>query len=506
MKTKNFFNGFTILSLLLLFLLWGGVTDVFGKQVDEKEAADVADLWYAMEINTGHIKISNAEKEERLNRIQERKILYMTSKDVLLDSPPGGGQVIAYVIKYLPSGYVVVSGDDRVEPIIVFDVQANFRWDEPERNFLRYFLGKEMPVRTEHVKTKAAMGIIVEDHPNWTKLRSKVQKRENLRDIIFDISLSPAGTEVPANTPGAGMPTAPAGTTFTLLGTADWNQLWPYNTTVVANNDNIANIPTGCVATAIAIKARYHMWPITGTGPHTYNDTVSVPGRGNSNFTHTVDYSAQYYNWGNMPTTDIATANADVADLMYHAGVSVDMNYEIGNSTAVTAAVANAMDNFFRYKGTDIVTANHNQPIIDSIRGELPVVIRAAETNGNNGHALVVDGYRETEAPFFHMNLGWGGDNNGWYHLDGIPGSRTITHSLPYSAPTNYIYVDGIWRLSANGNLQSAYWVISQGISATPVGGHLWIKGGINYPGATATFDKPMTIHSYAGAVSIGGL
>ena len=88
----------------------------------------------------------------------------------------------------------------------------------------------------------------------------------------------------------------------------------------------------------------------------------------------------------------ITTTNNDVADLMYHAGVSVNSNYEVGTTGAwdyQDPIVKNSMNSYFRYKGTGHIAAQnssaHNQPAQTSIRGGLPVVC------GSMGHAMVID-------------------------------------------------------------------------------------------------------------------
>lgn len=496
MKTEDFLKGFITISFLLLFPLMVKITNGFCAQVNKEEAAAVADLWYAMELNSGYIKIEKPEREERLKNVQNRQMFYMISKDELLDIPPVKDEVLAYVIKYDPSGYVIVSGDDRIEPIIVFDAKAEFRWDQPEINFLRYFLGKEMPGRTECIKTKVAKGEMVDVHPKWNKLRSNMQKHKNLEGVTF--RTAEAGIISKANDTSE----AALGTTFVHWKTPIWNQDPFYNDTVVVNNGNTANIPTGCVATAMAEKMRFHEWPPSGNGTHTYTDNS-----GAINFSHTVNFGNQTYNWANMPKTNITTTNPDVADLMYHAGVSVDMDYEVGASGTLTWYAAGAMNEHFRYKGGEakfFPYDDHENLAKESIIGGLPVVM------GGSGHAVVAGGYRDTESPYFYLNVGWGGQCNGWYSLSDFPNSATcsggtIDKSNPYSSPDNYIYVDGIWRLFPNGNIQSAYRTLADGYSAVPSGGHLWIKGGTNTGSdVPITFEKPMTIQSYAGAVTIG--
>ena len=480
MKISNAFKRLYSVPLLLLFALSIGVTSGFSTLVDADEAVAVADLWYSMELNSGYLKIDEAERAERVAGVRNRQLLYLVSKDDLLDSPPDDGEILAYVIKYKPTGFVVVSGEDRLEPIIVFNAESEFRWDQPKRNFLRYFLGKEMPARWECLRTNEARGVTMDVNPNWLYLRSRLKEGKRLEEVTFEVSEK---------------------TIYILWNTALWDQPWPYNTVVVANNGNTAGVLTGCVATAMAIKMRFHEWPPTGNGSHSYADN-----EGDVQFSHSVNFGAQSYVWSNMPTVWVTQTNPDVANLMYHAGVAVDMDYEVTGSGASPHAVAPAMNNHFSYKGSTAIIIGHTDAAIKSIRGGLPVFM------GGHGHHVVADGYRDSGSTHFHINAGWSGTCNGWYNLDAVPndssgcGTDPIQVTTPYSSPNNYIYVDGNWGATENGNIQNPFNTVSEGVSAVPANGHLWVKAG-TYTGpdnVPITIDKAMTITSYEGTAIIG--
>jgi len=466
MKTRGSIKRIGCILLFLVLALSGGVGTGFSALVEENEAVAIADLWFAMELNIGYLKINEAERLERFNQLPNRRMFYLVSKDDLLDSPPDEGRVLAFVVKYEPSGFVVVSGEDRIQPVVVFDVRSEFRWDHPERNFLRHFLRKTMESRWEN------LGIDV--HPNWSYLRSRLQEGKGLHEVTFE----PSDKQI-----------------FFLWETAHWDQAPFYNDTVIAHNGNTPGIPTGCTATAMAIKMRFHEWPLTGNSSHGYNDT-----QGNIQFSHFVNFAAQTYNWANMPTTHLTGPNPDVAALMYHCGVAVDMNYEVGGSGAWPTA--SSMNTYFRYKTSEDNESGHYTPMIVSIRGGLPVVC------SSTAHTVVADGYRDSPYPYFHLNCGWHGDNDGWYDLyTQFPGGdASIDYSCPYSCPQNYIYVEGDWSGSENGSLQEPYNTVSEGESATPTGGHLWIEAG-TYTGAgnvPITFDRAMMVRSYGGTATIG--
>jgi hypothetical protein len=459
----------TLAFCLLLYVI-GHISGVSGVPVSEQDAVAVANAWYAMELNSDHLKIDDVERAERFARIDDRRVQYMISDKELSDHPPEKGDIWAYIISYEPNGFTVVPGDDRIEPILVFNAQSHFAWGHPDSNFLSYFLGKEIAMRRDCLKDEV--------HPNWPYLRSKADQR--LEDITFeerDRSI------------------------YILWETAIWAQSPFYNDEVIANNGNIPGIPTGCVATAMAIKMRFHEWPHIGQGSHSYDDTS-----GSIQYSHSVNFGAHTYDWADMPDTGLSGPNQDVADLMYHCGVAVEMNYEVGGSGALTSDVLSAMNSYFRYNGGLIFYGSHEGGAIPSIRAGLPVVM------GGAGHAVVAAGYRDDYSTHFYINAGWNDRCNGWYNLDNYPVSSgscstsAVAVSCPYNQPQNYIYVDNAGGTSADGTLLYPFETISEGVSAVETDGPLWLKTG-TYTGSGNTpilITKPMHIETYQGPVTIG--
>lgn len=187
-----------------------------------------------------------------------------------------------------------------------------------------------------------------------------------------------------------------------LLPTAEWDQNDPYNR-MTPNYDG--QTMTGCVATAMAIVMKYHNWPEYGTG--------SYGG---------VDFGSTHYNWDLMtPTYDESSTEAEcneVAKLMYHCGVAVNMKYGVTQSAAFFDNVAPALTNYFGYKG--VLTADRNNYNTstweDLIYNELSENRPVLYTGGI--HAFVCDGYDGNG--YFHFNFGWGGSANGYFKLFAI--------------------------------------------------------------------------------------
>ena len=83
MKKQDTFTRFGFITLFLLLLLNIGVRDGFSVLVDKDEAVAVADLWYAMELNSAHSKIDKAERAERFGKLQERQVILKAQMTLL---------------------------------------------------------------------------------------------------------------------------------------------------------------------------------------------------------------------------------------------------------------------------------------------------------------------------------------------------------------------------------------------------------------------------------------
>ena len=219
--------------------------------------------------------------------------------------------------------------------------------------------------------------------------------------------------------------------------TAKWAQEKPFNNDC---NDIGQSSATGCVATAMAQIMYYHKWPMQGTGSHSYSYKLNFGGDiGVKTITPSVDFSSHTYNWSTMQDaygvyvdeesgytqnasyTD--TQAADVACLLHDCGVSVDMIYAGGSSSASSAKVPYALTTYFGYD----CAMSYLQKVLFSdeewaqmIRTELDArrpVLYSGQTLNNEGHAFICDGY--DNAGYYHMNWGWQGMANGYYLIVG---------------------------------------------------------------------------------------
>lgn len=201
-----------------------------------------------------------------------------------------------------------------------------------------------------------------------------------------------------------------------------WGQSEPYNKncpTYVLNYKTY-NCATGCVATAMAQIMKHHQWPKRGTGSHSY----VVKTLGTAEQTLSADFGATQYNWDILDDIYSGDNNSyqsinEVARLMSHCGISIDMAYGL-SSGAVSTNVAQALYTYFGYDRSARLHSRHDYSIAqweNMIRTELdnnrPVYYSGITSEG--GHAFVCDGY--DHEGYFHFNWGWDGRCDGYFML-----------------------------------------------------------------------------------------
>lgn len=290
-----------------------------------------------------------------------------------------------YFVFNFPSGkgFAIVSGDDRVRPVLGYSDEGNFDPDNlPDnlRGMLAYY----------------------QDQITWANDKDI----EATPDITAEWNRYISGTVLRA-----------VGKSV-LLETARWGQGEPYNRQTPAISGQHA--VTGCVATAMGIIMKYHKYPAQAVNPPASN-VYRVNGVETSS---QITYGA--YDWGNMLDTyssvsyNDAQANA-VATLLWHCGANVYMNYTSGESGANTPRVAKALSGVFGYSPSIRFLAKEAyrwaewKAILKAELDEGYPVVYDGRTPSDAGHAFVCDGYNNED--LYHINWGWNGSNNGFYVL-----------------------------------------------------------------------------------------
>jgi len=252
-------------------------------------------------------------------------------------------------------------------------------------------------------------------------------------------------------------------TTVDPLLTTLWNQDYPYNYYAPATGGGWwgggpgGHCYAGCVACAMSQIMKYWNHPTTGNGSHSY--VHSDYGE------QSADFGATTYQWDIMPNELGYQANDPakaVALLMYHCGVSVNMNFGPDGSGAYSKDVETALRSYFGYCGAKYREKNkYEEDVwIDMLKAELdqshPVYYSGSSDSGG-GHAFVFDGYDEND--FFHINLGWSGTGNDYYAIYDVAGYHNNQAAVFNIVPLDLnADENGIIYVSADGDGDGSSW------------------------------------------------
>lgn len=289
------------------------------------------------------------------------------------------------------NGFVIVSGDDIIKPILAYSYANSFHIENmPDnlRSWMAYYREQINWARKENiVSDEETIGI-------WERLRDEIDSAKNSEEVLIETAL--------------------------------WDQTAPYN--LLCPTINGTQAPTGCVATALAIVMKYNRWPDQGSGmtfqytTKQYKQTLSAT----YNIVYDWDNMLNKYEKGNY-STDQAEA---VSQLMYHCGVFSEMDYTPRSSGALTLTAMGGMVRYMKYDKS--MTLQSREWYTEAewnglLKKELDagrLIIYGGSNSKEEGHQFVLDGYKQND---YHVNWGWGGTANGYYSLSALdPDSQGV--------------------------------------------------------------------------------
>ena len=359
-------------------------------------------------------------------------------------------------------GFVILAADDCVKPILGYSLTGRFVAENMPANLRWWLQGYNDEI--QYAIANQVRGSI-EVSQEWDDLKRGEPNRTVMTTIVEPLIESTWGQ-------GDG-----------------YNDYCPYD--YVAGERTV----TGCAATAMAQIMRYWGHPTRGEGYHSYQPQTH-PEYGFL----TVYFRTTIYDWSNMPNSlSINSTDEEinaVAKLMYHCGVSVNMNYGPEGSSAFDNKVPDALKTYFGYSKEAYYSernAVNDDVWINALKYELdagrPVYYGGDFTyvDENNqavteGHAFVCDGYSSDN--YFHFNWGWDGDLDDYYSLNAMtPGGGNYNY--------NQDAIFGIQPEVVIGDLK--YIFDKQSLTATVVGHKDGISatGSLNIP-SSVTYTNPL--------------
>lgn len=349
-----------------------------------------------------------------------------------------GAGVSYHVVSLSGGGFVVLSADDGIEPVIAFSSTESFpdgKADSPVRSILARDLGK----RRESLDAGGgafkrlvfASGSNAATSPEAKWARLLAAPASNVKGVLYSSGLAKVSD----------VRVAP-------LVKSHWGQAnetgysnygYPCYNFYTPNNS-----PCGCVATAMAQIMRF--W--------TYPECVKdFSGNCMVNGSSTVlSAMAGAYEWGKMPLdpskgTSMASRQA-IGRLTYDCGVSVCMRYTASESGAIGSFAFKPLveqfgyGNAISYCPAKISQDEIEQSVYPSLDAGCPVMM-GLRGDQDLGHEVVVDGYGFVSGtPYVHINAGWTSTSGCdlWYNLPKVDFPTGGQEGSSYSTVEHFIY------------------------------------------------------------------
>ena len=301
-------------------------------------------------------------------------------------------------------GFVVIAGDDRVRPILAYSTTGKYNPNDVADGFQYTLNGfrNEIQYVREHNLT-ATPDIVAE----WKSVSEtgSLNRGGQTRAVVEPLCHS------------------------------IWNQNYPWNSQCPPCVDTLGNgghVFAGCAATAMGQVMKFWDWPAVGNGSHSYNADGIGP--------LTANFGETEYHFELIPLALDSTSSEEeiyyVAQLLYHLGIALDMQYSAVGSGANALSVYTAFQSYFRYTrdfpqinagdlipGYGYTNEEWAQMLKDGGLDEhLPVFYTGSDDGGAGGHAFVCDGYDEND--YFHFNWGWSGRDDAWCPIGALHTTR----------------------------------------------------------------------------------
>ena len=389
MKTK------LLLISAVLFLLQ---INIYAKFVEIDDARKVAKNCYYEKMNQYH---------EGIN-YEDVLILYEYTK-------MHNNEIMYYAFDF-DKGFVIVSAEDALVPVIGYSYEGIYPTENVEYNYESYM--QSFIDQIQYI-IENSISATNEVKNQWDHLLTddiNTLNTNTFKDVLIPLT--------------SGM----------------WNQDSPYNFLCPEDPDGPGGrVYAGCVATCMSMIMYYWRYPINGTGQHSYYPS---PEYGQL----TVNFGETYYAWDGMKDNIDNLNPVPIAEIMYHCGVAVNMNYSPNGSGAYSGTVPSRINAFFRYNSAQYLEKNNYSQAnwITILKGDLdkgwPMYYSGQSNDG--GHAFVCDGY---EGDNFHFNFGWSGSGNGFYTLYNVGGfnvNQAIVRNFVPSDPDYPYYASGLTTIT----------------------------------------------------------
>jgi len=324
--------------------------------------------------------------------------------------------ILAYVFNLQPTGFIATSTETDIYPVIGYSFLNNFSNLDISENIGYQYLKNDMILRREAIlfsseNLKQSNRILWKDYLNGTYIETR-----NRNEIYPAPGYSP--TEGWIDT--------------------QWHEDEPYNSLCPLDPENMERCLAGCTATSMMQILHYHRW-IGDAGfddsDDYFSNTTNPPIHIDDDYlmldfpsfpqlnTYLDELIIAYGNY-DIPSEDM------VAALSFASGVSTLMGYTSTASGAWVSEAYNAILTKFDYDTATYTGYGYfNNEFYEALQLDMiearPAIL-AAYSSPEYGHSFICDGYNGNDNTF-HLNMGWGGNSDGWYSLpENIPEGLTL--------------------------------------------------------------------------------
>ncbi len=324
---------------------------------------------------------------------------------------------VIYFINYKNGGWVAVSADDAVRPVIAYSFTGSYdKYWQPD-NFSAW-----INQYSEQIYWSLENNTVADAEARSMWQHYTTDDLSSLRSYTVTAQVEP-------------------------LLVSTWNQDLYYNEMCPEDSGPGGHCYAGCVPTAMGQICNYFGFPDTGTGSYSYD----CPPYG----TLSADFGNTNYKFDLMPVS-VNTNNLETAQLLYHLGVSCDLVYGPDGSGMYNHKAAYALRTYFKYDPAtqyvfrDSTTMDWDSLIITHLNRDIPMYYAGWSVPNVNGHAFVCDGHQDST--YYHFNWGWSGSYDGYFYTDNLnPGGSNfnlaqelIINCFPDTANYQYpVYFNG---------------------------------------------------------------
>jgi len=314
---------------------------------------------------------------------------------------------LVYIVSLNPHGYIAISTDTDIRPVIAYSFSNNFNFEDFPQNVCLHLLSADMRNRLDAIN-----------------LTSPEIKSKNNLLWEYHIKSEESFLEILATT-----------ATYGPWIDTQWGQGGFYASSCPIDPETSRRSIAGCgpvamgqiinyweFPTSFSFPATESYWSIY-TDPHIWIDATTAS-------MSTIDYNGD----GIHPT------RSTIGSLLYACGIILKAGY----SSRATASWCNA-GNFKKYGYGTAITMEGSDPdfyfvLQNNLINSKPAFL-SVDGPSTAGHAIVCDGYKDSGS--YHLNMGWSGSSDAWYYLPtGMPAGfdviRTAVVNIePIEDPTN---------------------------------------------------------------------